>query len=160
MKTRPIQMLLAEDNASDTDLILASLAKVAPVEAIHVVHDGVETLDFIFCRGEYTDRVQEPPLSVIVLDVKLPKIDGFEVLRELKADPRTRCIPVVMLTSSNIERDVFRGYQLGANSYLQKPVDFERFRETIRQLGLYWMTMNEPPPALLAATTPANDRGF
>lgn len=140
-------MLLAEDNASDADLILASLAKVALAEAVHLVHDGVETLDFAFCRGEYASRPPQPCLRVIVLDVKLPKIDGFEVLRELKSDPRTRSIPVVMLTSSNIEVDVARGYQLGANSYLQKPVNFERFRETIRAFGLYWMTINEPPPS-------------
>jgi CheY-like chemotaxis protein len=139
-------MLLAEDNASDADLILASLAKVGLTEAIHIVHDGVETLDFVFCRGEHAERVEAIPLRVIVLDVKLPKIDGFEVLRELKSDSRTSGIPVVMLTSSNIDRDVSRAYQLGANSYLQKPVDFEQFRETIRQLGLYWLTMNEPPP--------------
>jgi two-component system response regulator len=145
MKRRRVQLLLAEDNTSDADLILASLAKVGPPEAIHVVHDGVETLDFVFCRGEHADRVQELPLRVIVLDVKLPKIDGFEVLRELKADSRTRSIPVVMLTSSNLDRDVSRAYELGANSYLQKPVDFELFRETIRQLGLYWLTVNEPP---------------
>jgi CheY-like chemotaxis protein len=145
MNRRPIQMLLAEDNGSDADLILASLAKVGLGEAIHVVHDGVETLDFVFCRGEYATRVDDSSLRVIVLDVKLPKIDGFEVLRELKADSRSRHIPVVMLTSSNIDRDVARGYQLGANSYLQKPVDFERFRETIRELGLYWLTMNQPP---------------
>lgn len=148
MNNRPIQMLLAEDNASDADLILASLAKVGLSDAVHVVHDGVETLDFAFCRGEYADRARQPScLRVIVLDVKLPKIDGFEVLRELKTDSRTRSIPVVMLTSSNIEVDVARGYRLGANSYLQKPVDFERFRETIRAFGLYWMTMNELPPA-------------
>jgi CheY-like chemotaxis protein len=147
MKRKHIQMLLAEDNASDTDLILASLSKIGLAEAIHVVHDGVETLDFVFGRGEYADRADSSSLRVIVLDVKLPKIDGFEVLRELKGDSRTRCIPVVMLTSSNIERDVARGYQLGANSYLQKPVDFERFRQTIHELGLYWLTMNEPPPA-------------
>jgi CheY-like chemotaxis protein len=139
-------MLLAEDNGSDADLILASLAKVGLAEAIHVVHDGVETLDFVFCRGEYADRVDDSSLRVIVLDVKLPKIDGFEVLRELKANARSRHIPVVMLTSSNIDRDVARGYQLGANSYLQKPVDFEHFRETIRELGLYWLRMNQPPP--------------
>ena len=146
MSKRPIQMLLAEDNGSDADLILASLAKVGLAEAIHVVHDGVETLDFVFCRGEYADRVDDSSLRVIVLDVKLPKIDGFEVLRELKANARSRHIPVVLLTSSNIDRDVARGYQLGANSYLQKPVDFERFRETIRELGLYWLRMNQPPP--------------
>jgi CheY-like chemotaxis protein len=141
-----VQMLLAEDSASDGDLILASLAKVSLAEATHVVHDGVETLDFVFCRAEYADRLNEPPLRVIVLDVKLPKLDGFEVLREIKAHSRTRLIPIVLLTSSNIDADVARGYLLGANSYVQKPVDFEQFRETIRQLGLYWMAVNEPPP--------------
>lgn len=146
MSGKPVQMLLAEDNPSDADLILTSVAKHGLADSIHLVQDGVEALDFAFCRGEYSSRVHEPPLRVIVLDVKLPKVDGFEVLRELKADPRTRSIPVVMLTSSNIERDVALGYRLGANSYLQKPVEFERFRETVRQLGLYWMTMNEPPP--------------
>jgi CheY-like chemotaxis protein len=151
MSPTPVQMLLAEDSPSDADLILASLAKDGYAEAVHVVHDGVETLDFVFCRGEYADRDQEPRLRVIVLDVKLPKVDGFEVLRELKADERTRSIPVVMLTSSNIDSDVARGYRLGANSYVQKPVDFEQFRRTVRHLGLYWMTMNEqPPPAFLS----------
>jgi two-component system response regulator len=146
MNTTHVQMLLAEDSASDADLILASLAKVSLAEATHVVHDGVETLDFVFCRGDYVDRLNEPPLRVIVLDVKLPKLDGFEVLREIKAHSRTRLIPIVLLTSSNIDADVARGYLLGANSYVQKPVDFEQFRETIRRLGLYWMTINEPPP--------------
>jgi two-component system, response regulator len=146
MSAEPIQMLLAEDNPSDADLILASMSKDGYREAIHVVHDGVEALDFAFSRGEYAFRSQESRLRVIVLDVKLPKVDGFEVLRELKADLRTRSIPVVMLTSSNIESDVARGYQLGANSYVCKSVDFERFRRTVQQLGLYWMTMNEPPP--------------
>ena len=143
MSTSPVLMLLAEDNPSDAELILASLSDYAVV--IHVVHDGVQTLDFVFCRGEYAGRENEPCLRVIVLDVKLPKIDGFEVLRELKSDPRTRATPVVMLTSSNIERDVARAYQLGANSYVQKPVDFEHFRRTVRQLGLYWLTANEAP---------------
>ena len=140
-----VQLLLAEDNASDADLIVASLAKLSLAEATHVVHDGVEALDFVFCRGEYAQRAREPALRVIVLDVKLPKLDGFEVLREIKAHSPTRLIPVVLLSSSNIDSDVARGYLLGANSYVQKPVDFEQFRDTIRQLGLYWMTMNEPP---------------
>jgi two-component system response regulator len=147
MSRLPVQMLLAEDSPSDADLILASLARDGYAEAVRVVHDGVEALDFVFCRGDYADRSQEPRLRVIVLDVKLPKVDGFEVLREVKANERTRSIPVVMLTSSNIDRDVARGYELGANSYVQKPVDFERFRRTIRHLGLYWMTMNEQPPS-------------
>ena len=139
-------MLLVEDNPSDADLVVASLARDGLSDAVHVVHDGVEALDFMFCRGEYAGREFEPSLRVIVLDVKLPKVDGFEVLRELKSNARTSFIPVVMLTSSNIQRDVVRGYELGANSYLQKPMDFEKFRETVRQLGIYWMTMNEPPP--------------
>ncbi len=140
-------MLLAEDNPSDADLMLASLTKDGFTGAIQLVRDGVETLDFAFARGEYADR--DPALCprVIVLDVKLPKIDGFEVLHELKADPRTSSIPVVMLTSSNIGSDVARAYRLGANSYVQKPVDFESFRRTVRQLGLYWMTINEVAPA-------------
>ena len=146
MTRKPVKMLLAEDNASDADLILASLATEGLGDAVHVVHDGVETLDFVFSRGAYAGRQREPALRVIVVDVKLPKVDGFEVLRELKADPRSRSIPVVMLTSSNIERDVARAYDLGANSYVQKPVDFEQFRRAVRALGLYWMTVNESPP--------------
>jgi two-component system, response regulator len=147
MSRVPVQMLLAEDSPSDADLILASMARDGYAGSVHVVHDGVEALDFVFCRGDYADRDQEPRLRVIVLDVKLPKVDGFEVLREVKADERTRLIPVVMLTSSNIDSDVARGYELGANSYVQKPVDFERLRRTVRHLGLYWMTMNEQPPS-------------
>jgi two-component system response regulator len=146
MKTGLSLMLLAEDNPSDADLILTSLTKDGFAGGIQIVRDGVETLDFAFCRGEYVDRDRELCLRVIVLDVKLPRIDGFEVLRELKANPVTRSIPVVMLTSSNIDSDVARAFQLGANSYVQKPVDFERFRRTIRDIGLYWMTINEPPP--------------
>lgn len=140
-------MLLAEDNPGDADLILASLTKDGFAGAIQVVRDGVETLDFALCRGEYASRDRDLRLRVIVLDVKLPKIDGFEVLRELKADPRTRSIPVVMLTSSNLDSDVARAYELGANSYVQKPVDFEQFRRTVRDLGVYWMTTNEAGPA-------------
>ena len=147
MKTGLSLMLLAEDNPADADLILASLTKDGFAGAIQVVRDGVETLDFALCRGEYADRDRDLFLRVIVLDVKLPKIDGFEVLRQLKADPRTRSIPVVMLTSSNIDSDVTRAYELGANSYVQKPVDFERFRRTVRELGAYWMSVNEAAPA-------------
>jgi CheY-like chemotaxis protein len=142
----PWSVLLAEDSASDADLILASLAKDGLHEGVHVVHDGVEALDFLFARGAYTSRIHEPPPRFVLLDLKLPKVDGLEVLREIKANPRTHAIPVVMLTSSNIERDVVRGYQLGANSYVQKPVDFERFRETVRQIGQYWLMVNEPVP--------------
>ncbi|MGZ3434698.1 MAG: response regulator [Gemmatimonadaceae bacterium] len=149
MKRKPIQMLLVEDSPSDAELIVASLAQDGLHDAVHLVYDGVEALDFAFCRGDYEGRSQEPPLRVVVLDVKLPKVEGFEVLRELKADPRTRAIPVVILTSSNIEQDIARGYQLGANGYLQKPVDFDQFRRTVRHMGIYWLTMNEPPPSSL-----------
>ena len=146
MNSPPIQLLLAEDSPSDADLILASLTKICLAGTIHVVRDGIETLDFVFCRGAYADRLTEPPLRAIVLDLKLPKVNGFEVLREIKSNSRTSSIPVVLLSSSNIDIDVARGYLLGANSYVQKPVDFEQFRETIRQLGLYWLTINEPAP--------------
>ena len=147
MNSPPIQMLLAEDSGSDADLILTSLARVSLAAVVHIVHDGIETLDFVFCRGAYADRLKEPPLRAIVLDLKLPKVNGFEVLREIKSNSRTSSIPVVLLTSSNIDIDVARGYLLGANSYVQKPVDFAQFRDTIRKLGLYWLTINEPAPA-------------
>jgi CheY-like chemotaxis protein len=150
MNAKPIQMLLVEDSASDAQLILESLSKDGLNEVTYHVRDGVEALDFVFGRGAYAGRAHEPPLRVIVLDVKLPKVDGFEVLAELRADERTQSIPVVMLTSSNIARDVERGRHLGVNSYVQKPVDFERFRETVRLLGVYWITMNEPAPAASA----------
>jgi len=139
-----VDLLLAEDNPSDTELILESLSGLR--ERVFTVEDGVEALDFLFSRGRFAGRAQSSMPRVVMLDVKLPKIGGFEVLRALRADPRTRRIPVVMLTSSNLERDVARGYELGANSYVQKPVDFDRFRETVRLLGLYWLSINEPPP--------------
>jgi two-component system response regulator len=139
-----VDLLLAEDNPSDTELILESLAGLR--ERVFTVEDGVEALDFLFSRGRFAGRAQSSMPRVVMLDVKLPKIGGFDVLRALRADPRTRRIPVVMLTSSNLERDVARGYELGANSYVQKPVEFDRFRETVRLLGLYWLSINEPPP--------------
>ena len=139
-----VDLLLAEDNPSDTELILESLSGLR--ERVFTVEDGVEALDFLFSRGRFAGRAQSSMPRVVMLDVKLPKIGGFEVLRALRADPRTRRIPVMMLTSSNLERDVARGYELGANSYVQKPVDFDRFRETVRLLGLYWLSINEPPP--------------
>jgi two-component system response regulator len=152
MNTGLSLLLLAEDNPADTDLILASFTKDGFAGAIQVVRDGAETLDFAFFRGDYARRDPDLCLRVIVLDVKLPKLDGFEVLRELKADPRTSSIPVVMLSSSNIDRDVARAYELGANSYVQKPVDFARFRRAIRDIGLYWMTLNESAPQSRIAT--------
>jgi two-component system response regulator len=145
--TPPVRLLLAEDNAAEAELILASLGDEHLADQVHVARDGVEALDFLFCRGPHAARAAAPPPRLAILDVKLPKIGGLEVLRELKADPRTRALPVVLLTSSNIDRDVVEAYRLGANSYIQKPMDFGRFRETVRRLGVYWLTMNQPPPA-------------
>ena len=147
MTTRAVYILLVEDTPSDAELVLASLAKVVQRERIHVVPDGLLALDFLFCRNEYAGRASSAPPFVVLLDVKLPKVDGLEVLRQLKADPLTQSIPVVMLTSSNIESDVATAYRLGANSYIQKPMDFEQFRETVRAVGRYWLAMNESLPA-------------
>jgi two-component system, response regulator len=140
-----VDLLLAEDNPSDAELILESLASLR--ERVFAVEDGVEALDFLFARGNFAERALMALPRVVVLDVKLPKIGGLDVLRELRADSRTRGVPIVMLTSSNLENDVARAYELGANSYVQKPVDFDHFRETVRLLGLYWLLTNEPPPA-------------
>jgi CheY-like chemotaxis protein len=139
------ELLVVEDHASDAELILLALGTRAA--QTWLVHDGEEALDFLFCRGPYADRSPEARPRLIILDIKLPKVDGLAVLRVIKRDPRTRSIPVVLLTSSRVERDVAAGYQLGANSYVQKPVEFTQFRETVHQLGQYWFTLNEPPPA-------------
>ena len=114
--------------------------------SIRVARDGEEALDFLFCRGNYKDRRFDCPPKLVLLDLKLPKVDGIEVLRALKNDPRTKAIPVVILTSSREEKDMVNGYQLGVNSYIQKPVDFGEFRETVKQMGLYWLLVNRPPP--------------
>lgn len=142
-----VDILLVEDNPADAELIVESLRSANVAERMHVVHDGEEALDFLFARGGYAGRAIDRPPRLVLLDVKLPKVDGLSVLKALKADPSTRPIPVVMLTSSNMQQDVARGYVLGANSYVQKPVDFVRFHETVRRIGLYWLTLNEPAPA-------------
>ncbi len=110
-----------------------------------VVRDGEEALDFLFCRGAFADRSFEHPPKLVLLDLKLPKVDGMEVLKQIKSDPRTKIIPVVIMTSSKEERDLVASYHLGANSYIQKPVDFEQFRETVKTVGLYWLVINQPP---------------
>jgi two-component system, response regulator len=145
MTQRPIEILLVEDNPDDVELTLHALRKENLANSIHVARDGEEALEFLFCQGNYADRSFEQPPRLILLDLKLPKVDGMEVLKRLKADPRTRAIPVVILTSSKEERDVINGYGLGVNSYIQKPVDFEQFRETIKNVGLYWLVINQFP---------------
>jgi two-component system response regulator len=141
-----VEVLLVEDNPADVELTLHSLARGGVAARMHVARDGVEALDFLFCRGPFAARSAAMPPKLILLDLKLPRVDGLEVLRQVKADPRTRAIPVVMLTSSKIEQDVLSSYRLGVNSYVQKPVDFEQFRAAVTQLGLYWLLENEPPP--------------
>lgn len=141
-----VEILLVEDSPEDAELTLRSLRKNNLANHIHWARDGEEALDFLFCRGPFSARSFHTPPKVVLLDLKLPKVDGLEILRQLKQDHRTQPIPVVIVTSSREEADVVRGYRLGANSYVQKPVDFDQFREAIRQLGLYWLVSNEPPP--------------
>jgi CheY-like chemotaxis protein len=147
MSALDVEVLLAEDNPADAELILFALRDADITGNIHHVYDGEEAMDFILCQGVYAGRSRYVPLKLIVLDVKLPKMDGMEVLREIKRHAHSQAIPVVLLTSSKEQRDVVQGYRLGANSYVQKPMDFSRFRETVRRLGLYWLQVNEPPPA-------------
>jgi len=142
-----LDILLVEDNPADAELALRALRTHHLSNPVHLVRDGEEALDFLFCRGAFTGRSFERAPKLVLLDLKLPKVDGMEVLRQLKADPRTRPIPVVILTSSREERDLVESYQLGVNSYIQKPVDFDQFRQVVKQLGLYWMVVNVPPPA-------------
>jgi CheY-like chemotaxis protein len=147
MKTAAVEILLVEDNPKDVELTLHALRKENLSNSIHVVRDGEEALDFLFCRGSYSDRSFDSPPKLVVLDLKLPKINGLEVLRSIKNDVRTRAIPVTILTSSNEDRDLVEGYKLGVNSYIQKPVDFNQFRDTVKQLGLYWLVVNQSPPS-------------
>jgi two-component system, response regulator len=140
-------ILLVEDNPDDEALTLRALKKNNIVNEVVVARDGNEALDYMFARGSYSGRDATILPQVVLLDLKLPKIDGLEVLRQLRADTRTKLTPVVILTSSNEEQDRFKGYDLGANSYVRKPVDFNKFIEAVRQLGLYWLVFNKRPPA-------------
>ena len=139
-------ILLVEDNPDDVELTLRSLKKHNISNEVVVVHDGAEALEYLFAAGAYAGRDASIIPAVILLDLKLPKVDGLEVLRRLRADERTKLTPVVILTSSKEEQDVVNSYKLGANSYVRKPVDFTQFVEAARQLGLYWLVINEPPP--------------
>jgi CheY-like chemotaxis protein len=140
---RPI--LLAEDNPNDVELTLTALKESNFANEIVVANDGEQVLDYLFRRGRYTGRANDLP-AVILLDLKMPKVDGHEVLRQIRADPKLRLIPIVVLTSSREEQDLHESYDLGANAYVVKPVDFEEFIAAINKLGIFWAVVNEPPP--------------
>ena len=140
------ELLLVEDDPRDVRLTMQVIQSNYPECKIVVVRDGVEALDFLFCRGPFSKRSKACPPKLVLLDLKLPKVDGLQVLRELKATPDTCAIPIVVLTSSREEKDMVESYLLGVNSYIQKPVDFDNFCETIKALGLYWLCVNQPPP--------------
>jgi CheY-like chemotaxis protein len=140
-------ILLVEDNPDDQELTLRALKANNILNVVVVAQDGAEALDYLFGEGSYAGRDLAVMPQVVLLDLKLPKIDGLEVLKRMRADERTRLLPVVILTSSREDRDLVNGYSSGANSYVRKPVDFAEFREAVRQLGLYWLLLNEPPPS-------------
>jgi len=144
-ETNAVEILLVEDNPEDLALTLRALRKANLTNHIHVARDGAEALEFIFCEGPHADRKIENGPKVVLLDLKLPKVDGLEVLRRIKDDPRTKMIPTVVLTSSNEQNDVLESYQLGVNSYIVKPVNFESFAAAVVQLGMYWLLLNQPP---------------
>jgi two-component system, response regulator len=144
MSTEVVEILLVEDNPFDVELTLLALRQNQVVNEIRVVSDGEEALDFLFRRGAFSSRAEGAP-RLVLLDLKLPKVDGIGVLRALKGDARTRMIPVVVLTSSKEERDLVESYEIGVNSYIQKPVDFDQFREVVHQIGLYWLVTNQNP---------------
>jgi two-component system response regulator len=140
-------ILLVEDNPDDETLTLRAFMEDNIVNQIVLAHDGVEALDFLFGTGAHEGRDTRVMPEMILLDLKLPKIDGLEVLKRVRADPRTKLLPVVILTSSKEEQDLIKGYSLGTNSYIRKPVDFAKFAEAVRQLKLHWLVLNEQPPA-------------
>ena len=144
-KLNEVEILLVEDNPQDVELTLRALKKHNLANRVHVVKDGAEALDYIFASGAYAGRDIGKSPKVILLDLKLPKVDGLEVLQEVKADERTKTIPVVVLTSSREEKDMVESYKLGVNSYIVKPVDFNKFVDAVGDLGLYWLLLNEVP---------------
>jgi two-component system response regulator len=139
-------ILLVEDNPDDAALTLRAFKRSHVMNSIHLVRDGIEALDFLFGRGEYAARESGPLPTLVILDLKLPKLDGLGVLRAIRANERTKLLPVVILTSSKEEQDLISGYSLGANSYVRKPVDFAEFVEAVKVLGIYWLMMNQSPP--------------
>jgi two-component system response regulator len=140
-----VEILIVEDTPEDLELTLRALRKAKLSNHIQVARDGAEAVEFIFCEGRYANRKIEHGPKVILLDLKLPKVDGIEVLRRIKDDPRTNAIPVVVLTSSKEQRDVVESYRLGVNSYIVKPVNFEGFSSAVQELGMYWLLLNQPP---------------
>ena len=146
MNNGEVELLLVEDDPNDVELTLLALRKHKLANKIHVVRDGEEALDFLFCRGQYAARFPNGVPKVILLDLKLPKVSGLEVLKAVKEDPRTRTVPVVVMTSSREQRDMVEGYRLGVNSYIQKPIDFDHCQTVVRDLGYYWLVVNRCPP--------------
>jgi CheY-like chemotaxis protein len=146
MEGSGIEILLVEDNPSDLELTLHALRTNNLANRIEVARDGEEALDFLFCTGKHSARNPNQMPKLILLDLKLPKVDGIEVLRQVKANPKTKTIPITVLTSSKEGNDLSRCYDLGVNSYIQKPVDFDRFRKVVKQFSLYWLVVNTPPP--------------
>jgi len=145
MTVKEVEVLLVEDNPSDQELTMRALKKKNLCNRIHVVGDGAEALDFLFCKGQYADRTLADIPKVVLLDIKLPKVNGIEVLKQIKENKDLRSLPVVMLTSSKEGPDVQECYRLGANSYIVKPVDFDKFTQAVVDLGFYWLLTNEPP---------------
>jgi two-component system, response regulator len=153
MEGHNVEILLVEDNANDELLALHAFKRQNVANRVQVVRDGAEALEFIFCTGAYADRLIENP-NVILLDLKLPFVDGIEVLRQIRNDPRTRLIPVVILTASKEERDVVEAYDLGVNSYIIKPIDFDQFNGVAKQLGYYWVLLNKQPMLVNGSSPP------
>ena len=146
MSEQEVELLLVEDDANDLELAMRSLRKHHLANKIHVVRDGEEALDFLHARGLYAGRSANGLPKVVFLDLKLPKVSGLEVLREMKSDARLRSVPVVVMTSSGEQRDLVEGYRLGVNSYIQKPINFDRFQTVVGDLGYYWLVVNKSPP--------------
>lgn len=142
-----IDILLVEDNSSDAELAVRELRRHKFANRIHTITDGATALDFVFCRGDYQHRSFSRPPKVVLLDVKLPKVGGLQVLAAMKQDPRTQAIPVVIMTSSAEQRDLIVSYKLGVNAFIQKPVDFDAFRQVIESVGMFWLAVNKAPPA-------------
>jgi two-component system response regulator len=145
MNTNEVDILLVDDSPDDVDLTLHALRSENLANHVFVARDGEEALDFLFCSGTHAGRSFDHPPKLVLLDLKMPKVDGMQVLKQVKGDERTRTIPVVLMTSSREERDMVSGYDLGVNSYMQKPVDFDEFRKLVKLLGLYWLVTNRPP---------------